>query len=83
MPTYDKRWKVKLSKDDGKVSVLYQIGLSDIRNTIGTARSAGNSSPVAGNVKPWLLKHVLELSNNKGIDNPKAHKIVIVDTKEA
>lgn len=82
MSVYKKRWKILYNKAGDSVSVLQQLSLSDIRLTIGKARDEGNTTPVAGNVKPWLLQHILEDINKKGKDTLIAEKVVITETKK-
>lgn len=81
---YGKRWKVHYIKKGGAVSILQDIGLADLRATVGTSRDSGDATPIAGNVKPWLLKHILKDVNSPGPGQAsRAEKIIITDTKKA
>lgn len=81
---YGKRWKVVYSAKGGAVSVLQEVGISDLRATVSEARSGGNATAIAGNAKPWLLKHILKDVNSPGPGKEaRAEKVVITDTKKA
>lgn len=76
------RWTLCYDRFGGKISTIANLKLSDIKETVTSARDAGNNIPIHANAKAWMLKHVVASINKDGADKPPlADKVVITDNK--
>lgn len=76
------RWSLCYDRFSGQVTTFIGLKVSDIKETVTTARDAGNTVPIHNNIKAWMLKHVVASINEGGSDSePLADRVVITDNK--
>lgn len=72
MSYYRKRWQIRLASCRKPVVVFVPTSLTQIKETVAKFRQAGDASPACGNVRPWLIKHVVVLMSSGAVRYSRA-----------